>query len=58
MGPRETFGNRVVVVGWRFRKKAVSLTLYFEMNALSSGTNGKPSSSYRMAVCGEHATYN
>ena len=31
---------------------------YFEMNALSSGTNSKPSSSYRVAVCGEHATYN
>ena len=32
--------------------------LYAEMNALSSGTNGKPSSSYRMAICVEHATYN
>ena len=30
---------------------------YVELNALSSGTNGKSSSSYRMAVCGEHATY-
>ena len=52
MGPLQTFGNRVVV-GWRFRPRQ-----YVEMNALSSGTNGKPSSSYRVAVCGEHATYN
>ena len=49
MGPLETVGNRVVV-GWRFRKEAVCL--------LSSGTNGKPSSSYRMTFCVEHATYN
>ena len=28
------------------------------MNALSSGTTGKPSSSYCMAVCGEYATCN
>ena len=27
MGPLETFGNRVVVVGWRFRKKAVRCML-------------------------------
>ena len=31
---------------------------YVEINALSSGANGKPSSSYRMAFCVEHAPYN
>ena len=49
MGPLETVGNRVVV-GWRFRMKAVCRR--------SAVTNGKPSSSYRMAFCVEHATYN
>ena len=31
---------------------------YVEMNALSSGANGKPSFSYHMAFCAEHAPYN
>ena len=30
---------------------------YVEMNGLSSGTEGKPSSSYRLAFCVELVTY-
>ena len=37
--------------------KSAAKWQYVEMNALSSGTSGKASSSYHMAVCGEHATY-
>ena len=63
MGPLKTFGNRVVVGWrFRSRYKRARLNghlwktancsatgrkQYIEMNALSSGTNGKTSSSYR-----------
>ena len=66
----ETFGNKLVV-GWRFRfRLSLSAAMdifgrateesskhYVEMNALSSGANGKPSFSYLMAFCVEHVPY-
>ena len=41
-----------------FDRPQKEIKQYVEMNALSSGTNGKSSSSYRIAFCVQHATYN